>query len=125
MDQYSESTNIYKRYINENSSQNFKTLIQSENPNESYNKTKFISTYDEAFPKTKIKIKLKCFLSPWITKGLIKSSKRKQKLYEKYLKNKTYKNQTNYKISKNLLEMIKIRSKKLHYSNLILKYQNK
>ena len=63
-------------------------------------------------------------MSPWITKGLIKSSKRKQKLYEKYLKNKTYKNQTNYKIYKNLFEKTKIRSEKLHYSNLILKYQN-
>ena len=45
VDQYSESTNIYKRYNNENSIQNFKTLInnidwnavyQSKNPNESY-----------------------------------------------------------------------------------------
>ena len=51
-------------------------MYQSENRNEPFNNflTKFISTYDEAFPKLKIKFKSKCFLSPWITKGLIKLS---------------------------------------------------
>ena len=37
-------------------------------------------------PKVKIKIKPKNLLSPWISKGILKSSKRKQKLYDKFLK---------------------------------------
>ena len=36
-----------------------------------------------------MEIKRKYILSPWITCGLIRSSKRKQKLYVKFLKSKT------------------------------------
>ena len=54
-------------------------------PNKAYDTfIEIISTfYDEAFPKIKIKTKTKNLLSPGITKGLIKSSKQKQRLYEK------------------------------------------
>ena len=43
--------------------------------------------YEIAFPKIKIKVNSKTRLSPWITRGILKSSKRKQKLYEQFLKN--------------------------------------
>ena len=62
--------------------------------------------------------------SPWITKGIKKSSKRKQRLYEKFLKNRTEKHELSYKTYKRLFESIKKHSKKLHFSNLILKYKN-
>ena len=62
--------------------------------------------------------------SPWITKGIKKSSKRKQRLYEKLLKNRTEKHELAYKTYKRLFESIKKHSKKLHFSNLILKYKN-
>ena len=42
------------------------------------------------FPKVKVRIKSKSPHSPWITKRIAKSSKRKQKLYEKYLKKESY-----------------------------------
>ena len=51
-------------------------------------------------------------LSPWMTKGLLKSSKKKHKLYDKFLKNKTYQNEINYKNYKNLFETLKFKSKK-------------
>ena len=38
--------------------------------------------------------------------------KRKQRLYEKFLKNRTHRNKSNYKIYKNLFETIKFRIKK-------------
>ena len=38
---------------------------------------KFSELYDVAFPETKIEIKTKNLLSPWLKKGLRKSSKRK------------------------------------------------
>ena len=41
----------------------------------------FQSIYDQEFPLTKVKFKTKTPLSPWITRGLIKSSKKKHKLY--------------------------------------------
>ena len=54
-----------------------------------------------------------------MTKGLLKSSKKKQKLYEKFLKHKTYSNEMKYKNFKNLFEKTKKQSKKLHYSKLL------
>ena len=61
------------------------------NPNGSY--IKFIESitqfYDDCFPKTKFKIKSNNKAIPWIRKGIEKSSKHKQKLYEKFLKNPT------------------------------------
>ena len=43
---------------------------------------------DGCFSIKLIEIKTKNLLSPWITKGIKKSSKRKQKLYNKCLKKK-------------------------------------
>ena len=43
-------------------------------------------------------------MSPWITKGLVKSSKRNQKSYEKFLNKRSYENEKHYKQYKNLFE---------------------
>ena len=95
-------------------------------PNEAYDKflVEFLNCYEEAFPIYKVKIKPKTESSPWITKGILKSSKRKQKLYEKYLKNRTILNEQNYKDYKKLFESIKTRSKKNYYRKLIDTYKN-
>ena len=62
-------------------------------PNQSY--VKFIETitqiYDDCLPKTKFKIKSNNKANPWTTKGILKSSKRKQKLYEEFLKTAPFK----------------------------------
>ena len=71
--------------------------------------------------KLKIKLNQRKDLSPWITKGIKKSSKRKQKLYEKFLKKGNAFNETAYKTYKNLFEAIKLSPKKItthkRYSN--------
>ena len=72
----------------------------------------------------KIKVKNKDIQSPWITAGIKKSSKRKQRQYEKFLENRNKINEDEYKNYKRLFETIKKRSKKLHYSNLIVKYKD-
>ena len=88
---------IYKRNYSSNSIETFKQKLrevnwnevkQSNNANESFAKFSEICTslYEERFPKFKIKLNEREKLSPWITKGIKKSSKRKQKLYEKFLK---------------------------------------
>ena len=41
------------------------------------------------FPKLLVRLKTKFIQSPWITKKIAKSSKRKKKLYEKFLKHRT------------------------------------
>ena len=80
--------NCFKQALFETSWDSVKNLKQ---PNEAYNKFREIFTelYEEYFPIRKIKIKPKRALSPWITNGIAKSSKQKQKLYEKFLKHRT------------------------------------
>ena len=56
--------------------------------------------------------------TPWITTGIKKSSKCKQRLYEKFLKNQNSLNES--KNENNYLIQCK---KKLHYSNLVTKYK--
>ena len=63
--------------------------------------------HDVAFLKKEIEIKSKYLNTPWITKGIRKSSKRKQLLYEKYLKIRSKENEKTYKTYKNLFERIK------------------
>ena len=54
-----------------------------------------------------------------MTKGLVKSPKKKQRLYEKFLKNRNLEKELNYKQCKILFESLKKKSKKNYYSDLI------
>ena len=100
-------------------------LYKCEDPNEAYKHffETFISVYDNFFPKVKVQIKTKSLQSHWITKGIPKSSKRKQKLYEKYLKRRTNDTETAYKLYKNLFESIKRRAKQNYYSEKLLRFK--
>ena len=70
------------------------TLNKIEDPNKAYKyfPDTFIDIYDNSFPKTEIKAKFKNDQSPWITKGIAKSSNKKQIFYEKLLNNRTPEN---------------------------------
>ena len=83
----------------------------------------FIDIYDNSFPKSEVKVKFKSDQSPWITKCIAKSSKKKQRHYEKFLKNRTPKNEETYKTYKNLFETVKKRSKKKLYSEKLRKFK--
>ena len=83
-----------------------------------------IDIYDKSFPKSDVKLKFKSDQSPWITKGIAKSPKKKQRLHEKLLKNRTPKNEKTYKTYKNLFETIKRRSKKTFYSEKLQKFKD-
>ena len=121
-----ETTFITKRILNTKSIELFKQKLYEtswdemempQNPDQAYKTflTKFSDLHNIYFP-TKI--------ISWITKGIKKSSKRKQRLYEKFLKNRSEKHELAYKTYKRFSESIKKHSKKLHFSNLILKYKN-
>ena len=73
--------------------------------------------------RSQVKVKFKSDQRPWITKGIAKSSKNKQRLYEKFLKNRTPKNKETYKTYKNLFETIKRRTKKKVYSEKLRKFK--
>ena len=67
-------------------------------------------------------------MKPRVAKGFAKSSKKKQRLYENiskniYLKKHTTENEKIYKTYKILFESIKKKSKKLCYSEKLLKLQ--
>ena len=99
---------------------------QCRNANEAYVKFFNIidSIYDECFPVAKIRLKQKKQFTPWIPRGIKKSSKRKQKLYETFLKHRAILNEEKYKAYKNLFELVKRKSKKSYFSKKILQYKN-
>ena len=130
LDSSNEPLHITKQEINDKSIAYFKTfvsivdwkhVVNENSPNNAYNEFLriFLGLYNDAFPKQKIKIKRKSFNSPWITKGLVKSSKKKQRLYENFLKNRNPEKELNYKQYKTLFESLKKKSKKNYYSGLI------
>ena len=67
----------------------------------------FSQLYNVAFPKKEIEIKRKYLNTPCITEGIKIFPKRKQRLYEKYLKIRSKENEKTYKTFKSLLERTK------------------
>ena len=102
---------------------NIKILL---NVNDAYSKflAIFLSLYNECFPKIKVKLKPRRQFNPWITKGIRKSSRKNQKLYEKFLKKRTKQSETEYKVYKNMFESIKHKSKKSYDSQKIIEYKD-
>ena len=133
--QHSNTKHKYKRSYNEENIKAFNQRLLSvtwdevkncDDPNEAYKQffNIFNSTYDIYFPKVFVRLKTKHIQSPWITKGIVKSSKRKQKLYEKFLKHRTRATELAYKSYKNLFESLKKKAKKKYYSEKISKYKH-
>ena len=133
--QHSNTKHKYKRSYNEENIKAFNQRLFSvtwdevrncDDPNEAYKQffNIFNSTYDIYFPKVFVRLKTKHIQSPWITKGIVKSSKRKQKLYEKFLKHRTRATELAYKSYKNLFESLKKKAKKKYYSEKISKYKH-
>ena len=73
----------------------------------------FLSLYNHCFPKIKVKLKTQRQFNLWITKGIRKSSKETQKLYETFLKKRTKQSETEYKVYEIMFESIKHKSKKI------------
>ena len=77
--------------------------------------------YNANFPICEYILKEKDIKSPWISKGLKKSSKTKQKLYIKFLKTKTLEDESKYKNDKSLFEKLRKKAKIVYYSKLLHK----
>ena len=98
-------------------------VINNKNQNHAYNY--FLQYTFYYFPKQNIRIYKKDLQSPWITRGIKKSSKPNQKLFVKSLKkNRNSKNELEYRNYKKLFESIKKRAKQSYFSSLILKHKN-
>ena len=124
---------IEKLVVNDENIKNFEEKVKNCNwnhitnlndANEGYNE--FLSDikkiHNECFPTQVKYLKQKTVLNKWMTKGLIKASKRKQKLYKKFLKNKSALNESNYKIYAKIFDKLVKNAKVLYYARLIKKY---
>ena len=72
--------------------------------------------YDNCFPHITINTKKNRKRHPWITSGILKSIKVKNKLYRRFLRNPSSENNTNYKKYRNKLNHV-IRFSKKNYFN--------
>ena len=79
--------------------------------------------YDANFTIREYILKDKDIKSPWISKGLKKFSKTKQRLYNKFLKTKTLEDESKYKNYKSLFEKLRKKAKIAYYSKLLHKYK--
>ena len=106
---------IFKRNFNDSNTQSFINTIKSlswekviynNNEIESYNEffNIFSATFEKNFPltkKRKSRMKIDRCKSPWITRSIIKSVRKKNKLYKKFLCHPTTNNEHKYKQYKN------------------------
>ena len=127
-------TTIFKRFIDRKATKefcetlrtlNWELITETDHAEHSFHafNEMYTRAYKKAFPKKEIKIHPKTIKFPWMTPGLLKSSKRKQKLYDKYLRNKTFKNEKEYFAYKRIFEKIRKKAKKNYYSACINKSQ--
>ena len=74
-------------------------VITSKKNNSAYKTflNKFTFLYDKVSEKFVFTVKSKTLKTPWITKLIVKSSKTKQRLYDKFLKSKFYEHEISYK----------------------------
>ena len=85
------------------------TIKTHQDANEAYNNfiSTFCTTCDTFFSMDKMKIKTIDLESPWITKGIKKSSKKKKRLYSNFKKNEMKKRKKNIKITKIFLNLLR------------------
>ena len=69
--------------------------------------TTFPQFMRKLFQNLKSRLNKKNLISPRITKGIMKSSKQKQKIYNKFLKSRTKKIEVIYKAYKNLVKAVR------------------
>lgn len=127
---YSKKINIKKRNLSTVNTHNFSQNLYKErwnevyvcqNTNEAYNAfiNKFLNIFNETIPYEIIKTKTKTLANPWMNKSLVKCSKKKQKLYNKFLKNRNIENENKYKNYKYFYQNLLKNEKKQFYSNKI------
>ena len=79
--------------------------VTLDDPNNAYNSffKQYSTAYDSCFPLKKTKVSNYRLSKPWLSKGLLKSIRTKNKLYRQYLSNQSLHYETCYKNYKNKL----------------------
>ena len=102
-------------------------LLDNNDVNDDYDKftERFNELYDESIPLKKCTVnRKKDPISPWITKGLLRSINQKSKLYKQYIKSPTNVNLQKFKTYKNKLNMLKRKSKRMYFFRKFEKSKN-
>jgi len=85
----------------------------------------FKTAYDSAFPPVHSSTgSHRKFKNPWMTSGLLKSSKIKEKLYIKYIKNPTLKNKQVFTTYRNKFKSLRIKAECNYYESQFLLYHD-
>ena len=100
---------------------NWSEVRESSDPSSAYDifLSKYTDIYNNCFPLKKVKIKNNGLTKPWISKALLKSIKKKNILYRRFLSNPTSTREIGYKNYKNKLSST-LRAAKRNYSRTSL-----
>ena len=85
---------------------------------------KYTALYNDCFPLKKVKVKNVTLSNPWITKGLLKSVRRKNLLYKRFLAKPTSYRENLYKSYKNKLTHSLRVAKRLYYNEKLYEYKS-
>ena len=120
---------LYKRDFGEENLTNFHTslsqvdwsnVVVGQDPNIQFNAfaSEYNTHFEECFPHRKIKLnRSNKSMTPWISKGLLVSIKKKNGLYKKLIKNTTPARESQYKTYKNKLNHLIRIAKRFYYDN--------
>lgn len=126
----------YKRNINDNTIDNLKRKLSQIDWSRVYEcidvdkaydlfLADFTSCYDQCLPLQRKTVKIRNHISkPWITSGILKSIRKKNKLYKDTLINKSEQTLQKYVHYKNKLTKIIRKAEKMHYSNKFAEAKN-
>ena len=111
-----------ERYINSINNFNWSCIQELTECNQAYRHftESLKNIYNESFPVKKVKKRYRNRL-PWLTEGLRKSIKHKNKLYKKYIKYQTSYNRRTYTTYNNKLKSILKKTEKEHYQIQLVK----
>ena len=129
--------NIKHRLINNKTINQLCQGLECEDWNEIYSKTDVQDAYDNFYTKLYhlfhkniplVKARKRVYdygqKIPWITKGILKSRKTKNKLYKKFIKNPSKKNELAYKTYRNKFNKVKSVAKKCYYNKEFNEHKN-
>lgn len=101
-------------------------VSQGHNIDEAYSAfiDEFSYLYEELFPMTKTVVKTKTLLNKWMNKKLVTMSRKKQRLYIRFVKHRTYASEVAYQKCKKEFEKEKQRTKKSYYIKQLERHQD-
>ena len=112
--------NTVDRLCKDLKNEDWNDVYDKTDPQEAYNYFygKLFTLYEKNIPliKTKNKGNIDNQKIPWVTNGILKSRKTKNKLHKKFIKNPNERNESIYKTYRNKFNKIKKAAKK-HYCN--------